>query len=171
MALFSICFLNPGSTKENITSNNGTTQKGEDGKGAPPQKREGGKAAPPTNKRGWQNHPTGAVFPPSCGPVLLSPSPHPPCGRCCFPASFGVVQLSPSSFWVVVFSSLFPFGRCYFIPSFSFLGGAVVPSHSSPASSGWCCLLSSSVWVVVLLLLPPTHKIHSHDIKLLWTKT
>ena len=59
--------------------------------------------------------PKGSAHPP-CGVVLLSLSPLPPCGRCCFHSSCGVMQLSPSSSWVVVLSSLFPFEDGAFLP-------------------------------------------------------
>ena len=106
--------------------------------------------------------------------MLLSPSPPPPCGRCCFPPAFGVqlpsssslvVVLFPSSCWVVVLSHLRRSGAASllflgggggaFLP-LSLSGGAIFPVVSLPLSLCvvlWCPLLPCFLRVV---LLPPS---------------
>ena len=87
--------------------------------------------------------PKGWWRPHSCGLVLLSPSPLPPCGWCCFPASFGVVQHSPSSSWVVeALSSILPLGGGAFLPLL-FRVVLLFPVVLSPSPFGRCGALSS----------------------------
>ena len=92
----------------------------------------------------------------------------PPRGRSCFSACIGVVQLSPSSSWVMVLPSLFPLGGGAFLPlpfrvvvlSSLFPSGwwCFPPSRFSTAllspplslslfALGWCCFSPLPLWV------------------------
>ena len=97
------------------------------------------------------------------------------CGRCCFPASFRVVQaffFHPLLGWWWSFSSRFPFCGAYFFP--------VVPSS---LSFGWCCggvslqllengvVYSSSSVLVMVLLLSLLRVQHIHIVNFRWIQT
>ena len=73
---------------------------------------------------------------PSCGRMLLSPFPLPPCERCSPLLGWWSCFL-PSSHSVVVLSSLFLFGWCYFFLSFS-------PLLMTQWTSGTLCLFVES---------------------------
>ena len=98
------------------------------------------------NRRRRQHHPKGLRPLLPCGLMLLSPFPLPPCGRCssCHPLLVGGGAFFPLILWVVVLSSLFPFGvvRPFSRCSLSLSFWVVL----------WCALLSCFFRVV----LPPS---------------
>ena len=83
-------------------------------KAAPLLKRKAGRSARQPRCRERQHHAKKAAWlSHPCGLELFSPSPLPPCGRCCCPLFHGWCCFLLLPFWVVVLSSFFPFGwRC-----------------------------------------------------------
>ena len=121
---------------------NNTAQEGRGRNAAPPKRRRGGKVAPPTNREEERRqHPSNLLW-----------APLPPCGWCCFPASFVEVCSSHFSFsWAVVVFPL-PFRAVPLFPvilstsPFEWRCGALSPSWSVLRWVWWCC--SSSPYIV-----------------------